>query len=77
MLCLLRAATPALYLLCITMAQVAGQEEREKTPALKGELTIELKLWITVNERYKIRTYTILKLGVTNNDCLCPWNGFT
>ncbi|XP_028269186.1 cotranscriptional regulator ARB2A homolog isoform X2 [Parambassis ranga] len=39
MLCHLCAATPALYLLCITMAQVAGQEEREKTPALKDLLS--------------------------------------
>lgn len=39
MLSHLRAAASALYILWITMAQVAGQEDREKTTALKGELT--------------------------------------
>ena len=31
------AATPVLYVLWFTMAQVAGQEDREKTTALKGK----------------------------------------
>lgn len=34
------AATPALFILWIIMAQVAGQEDREKTTALKGELLL-------------------------------------
>lgn len=34
----LRAATQALSILCIAMAQVAAHEDREKTTALKGEL---------------------------------------
>uniref|UniRef100_A0A3B4V0U8 ARB2 cotranscriptional regulator A n=1 Tax=Seriola dumerili TaxID=41447 RepID=A0A3B4V0U8_SERDU len=33
------AATPTLYILWITMAQVAGQEDREKTTALKDLLS--------------------------------------
>lgn len=37
MLSHLCAATPALYILWITMAQIAGQEDREKTTALKGK----------------------------------------
>lgn len=37
------AATPPLFVLWIIMAQVAGQEDREKTTALKGEL-----LFITI-----------------------------
>lgn len=38
MLSYLCAATPALYILWIAMAaQAAGQEDREKTTALKGE----------------------------------------
>ncbi|XP_056273894.1 cotranscriptional regulator FAM172A homolog isoform X2 [Pseudoliparis swirei] len=35
----LRAAIPELYLLWITMAQIAGQEDREKTTALKDLLS--------------------------------------
>ena len=43
--------TPAVYILWIAMAQVAGQEDREKTTALKGELNIllweyEIKLFL-------------------------------
>lgn len=37
MLSHLCAATQALYILWITMAQIAGQEDREKTTALKGK----------------------------------------
>lgn len=40
MLSQLRAATPALYILWIAMAQIAGQEDREKTTALKGKREI-------------------------------------
>ncbi|KAG7243936.1 hypothetical protein INR49_006094, partial [Caranx melampygus] len=39
MLSHLCAATPTLYILWITMAQVAGQEDREKTTALKDLLS--------------------------------------
>uniref|UniRef100_A0A671Y8M4 ARB2 cotranscriptional regulator A n=1 Tax=Sparus aurata TaxID=8175 RepID=A0A671Y8M4_SPAAU len=39
MLSHLCAATPALYILWFTMAQVAGQEDREKTTALKDLLS--------------------------------------
>lgn len=39
MLSYLCAVTPAVYLLCIIMAQVAGQEDREKSTALKGKRT--------------------------------------
>ncbi|XP_037632585.1 cotranscriptional regulator FAM172A homolog isoform X2 [Sebastes umbrosus] len=39
MLSHLCAATPALYILWITMAQIAGQEDREKTTALKDLLS--------------------------------------
>lgn len=35
---LFAALTPALYTLWIIMAYVAGQEDREKTTALKGNL---------------------------------------
>lgn len=42
MLSNLCAALPALYTLFITMAQVAGQEEREKSTALKGEYVTAL-----------------------------------
>lgn len=44
MLSHLSAATPALCILWITMAQVAGQEDREKTTALKGKYEMTLVL---------------------------------
>lgn len=37
------ALTPALYTLWITMAYVAGQEDREKTTALKGKTKSSFK----------------------------------
>lgn len=34
-----RAVTPVLYFLCIIMAEVAGEEDREKSTPLKGRRT--------------------------------------
>lgn len=45
------AATPALFILWIIMAQVAGQEDREKTTALKGELLLIMITLINNNLR--------------------------
>lgn len=41
MLSHLCAATPSFYILWITMAQIAGQDEREKTTALKGNPVLQ------------------------------------
>ena len=44
MLSHLRAAIPTIFIVWIAMAQVAGQEDKEKTTALKGEYHDNIKV---------------------------------
>lgn len=49
-----RAVTPVLYFLCIIMAEVAGEEDREKSTPLKGRRTYTAVTKGNDNEREMI-----------------------
>lgn len=57
MLSHLCAATPALYILWITMAQIAGQEDREKTTALKGKMILYIKVIVIKKWSRALKTW--------------------
>ncbi len=57
-----RAATPALCILWIAMAQIAGQEDRERTTALKGNVwNLKNETMLFQQTRYAERGKKIFK----------------